>query len=162
LSPTCANYCEKEGVRCIIRCARERRRRGRSREDAGWLHRAGTGEVRQRSLRSPVRNLGGLASQSSERGWGNRNAGVVAVLGESGASGGRVCASVPEKKEPVGEERTARWVLSVRERKKGAAGVFFPGWSAGPLAPGRPSWAGFFFFLLLFLIFCFLLCCLKK
>jgi hypothetical protein len=65
---------------------------------------------------------------------------------------GRVgCAPVPVEEEgrlEVGDD-TDRWAPSVRGRKgkglRGALGCF-----AGPLAPGRPSWADFPFFVLLF------------
>jgi hypothetical protein len=35
-------------------------------------------------------------------------------------------------------------------RERRVAGLFPPGCLAGPLAPGRPSWADFLFFVLLF------------
>jgi hypothetical protein len=47
----------------------------------------------------------------------------------------------------VGEEENDRRDRGCSEREREELREFFPGWSAGPLAPGRPSWAGFSFFL---------------
>jgi hypothetical protein len=56
----------------------------------------------------------------------------------------------------VGEERSDGWGRVGRERRREGCGAFFPGLLLGRLAPGRPSWVGFSFFVLILFYFLFL------
>jgi hypothetical protein len=89
------------------------------------------------------------------------DAGWLRFWGSRGELGVRAGSRRRGRQLKVGDDRLGPPVC---EREGRSCGVFFPGWSAGPLAPGRPSWAVFSFFVLILFLFLLLtvLCYLKK
>jgi hypothetical protein len=69
---------------CIKRCTRDRRRRGRPREDARRLHRAGTNGDRRQFLQMPARNSCSLAQKIEGERMGKQRGDVGEMRGRRG------------------------------------------------------------------------------
>jgi hypothetical protein len=152
---------------------RERRKRGRSREEAGLLHRTAFDEVRRRSPQTPVRDFSLTAAFSvwSPEGDGRgecrlEGEGVKGAdaLQEGAGQVGETVGGFGKERGNVGEERADRWVRVGSEREgRARETVTDSGFIIGPPRLGRTGCLGpllfsFFSSFFLFILFCFHIC----